>query len=245
MITYYLSDASTGGSATPSLMRRVNYGDERLIGVGIDNVQLTWDLVDGATNPSNVETPVSPNTPHQVRKANLHMAARDHRPTVESSAHVGPDDAGQPALTRIRGPLPVRQHMSRPAARHLGSERGVALVAALLLLILMSAMLAGFMTLVVSDSRLRAGDRSRTQAFYAAHAGLEKLTADLGNLFVTDFSPEAADLIDLQNDAAGDRELRVHCDRTASATPWDSRPAADGNPLICRLGISNPVRIKG
>ena len=72
MITYYL-DAS---GSLPSLMRKVNYGTERKIAVGIENFQLTWDLVDGVTNPSNVDEPTPPNEPGQIRKANLHMSAR-------------------------------------------------------------------------------------------------------------------------------------------------------------------------
>ena len=69
-----------------------------------------------------------------------------------------------------------------------------------MLLFLTSSLLAVFLVGVVADSRLRAVDKWRTQSFYAAHAALEKLTADLGNLFATDFSPEAADLIKLQDE---------------------------------------------
>lgn len=72
MITYYLTDVS----GVQSLMRKVNYGQERKLAVGIENFQLTWDLVDGVTNPSNVDEPTAPNEPGQIRKANLHMAAR-------------------------------------------------------------------------------------------------------------------------------------------------------------------------
>ena len=45
-------------------------------------------------------------------------------------------------------------------------------------------------------------DRDQTQVYAAAHAGLEKLTADLASLFVTDFSPTSDDLDEL---TAGDR----------------------------------------
>ena len=71
----------------------------------------------------------------------------------------------------------------------LKSERGVALVIVMLLLALASAILAGFLVTASGDTRLRSVDRQRTQAMYAAHAGLEKLTADLGDLFLGDFSP--------------------------------------------------------
>jgi hypothetical protein len=57
---------------------------------------------------------------------------------------------------------------------------------------LMSALLIGFTTVVMSDQRYRFIDRDRGQAFYAASAGVEKLTADLGNLFFANVAPNAA-----------------------------------------------------
>src|SRR5262249_35112170 len=44
-------------------------------------------------------------------------------------------------------------------------------------------------------------DRDRTRAFYAANAGLEKLTADLGTLFATNYAPTAAMLTALEGAA--------------------------------------------
>jgi len=70
----------------------------------------------------------------------------------------------------------------------------VALLSVLLLLVLSSAMLAGFTKLIVGDQRLRGFDRTSTQAFYGAHGALERLTADLGNLFVTDYAPDGDDI---------------------------------------------------
>jgi hypothetical protein len=79
-------------------------------------------------------------------------------------------------------------------------ERGMALITGIMLLLLVSSLLAGFLTVVTADSRLRGVDKSRTQSFYAAYAGLEKLTADLGNLFLTDFSPEPDEITHLQDE---------------------------------------------
>ena len=81
MITYYLDSSGS----VPSLMRKVNYGTERKLAIGIENFQLTWDLVDGVTNPSNVDEPVPPNEPGQIRKANLHMSARSQDKTGSGS----------------------------------------------------------------------------------------------------------------------------------------------------------------
>ena len=74
--------------------------------------------------------------------------------------------------------------------RH-SNERGIAMITTLLVLMLMSALLVGFTTVVMSDQRYRFIDRDRGQAFYAASAGVEKLTADLGNLFLENVAPTA------------------------------------------------------
>jgi hypothetical protein len=67
----------------------------------------------------------------------------------------------------------------------------------MLLLTLSMAMLGGFMTMVVTDQKLRAGDQDSTRAFYGAHGALERLTADLGNLFLSDFAPDSDQLDEL------------------------------------------------
>jgi prepilin-type N-terminal cleavage/methylation domain-containing protein len=93
MITYYLDN--TLDPTTPRLMRHMNWGDPnaavnqrgRTVAFAIDNLQFTYDMVDGVTNPSNVRMVAadlttagacSPNpcSPNQMRKVNLYMAAR-------------------------------------------------------------------------------------------------------------------------------------------------------------------------
>jgi len=71
-------------------------------------------------------------------------------------------------------------------------EQGIAMITVMLILMLMSALLVGFTTVVMSDQRYRFIDRDRGQAFYAASAGIEKLTADIGNLFNEYVAPTAA-----------------------------------------------------
>jgi Tfp pilus assembly protein PilX len=78
--------------------------------------------------------------------------------------------------------------------RHLRSERGMALITTLLVMMLMSALLVGFTAVVMSDQRYRFIDRDRNQAFYAASAGIEKMTADLGNLFLASVAPTATQI---------------------------------------------------
>lgn len=74
MVTYYLDSTSVAGQAR--LMRREGFQTERLVGMGIENLQLTFDIVDGTTNPTNQVDAVAPNSPSQIRKVNLFLASR-------------------------------------------------------------------------------------------------------------------------------------------------------------------------
>ena len=87
------------------------------------------------------------------------------------------------------------------------NESGIAMITTLLVLMLMSALLVGFTTVVMSDQRYRFIDRDRSQAFYAASAGIEKLTADLGNLFLENVAPTTAQVTALT--AAGQPCRRI------------------------------------
>lgn len=81
---------------------------------------------------------------------------------------------------------------SRRLAGSLGSDAGAALVTTMMIIVLMAGLTAGMTAIVMSDTKVRAMDNTRTQAFYTAHAGLEKLTADLGDLFSSNFAPTTA-----------------------------------------------------
>lgn len=85
MITYYL-DAVTV-PAQPRLVRATNFRTAQIVAGNIDNLQLSYDVVDGVTNPVNQKTPVSPNTPQQIRGVNLFLMARGtpvQRPTGQT-----------------------------------------------------------------------------------------------------------------------------------------------------------------
>ncbi|MGE3276497.1 MAG: hypothetical protein AB7O67_15395 [Vicinamibacterales bacterium] len=147
--------------------------------------------------------------------------------------------------------------MTRPHGR-LADDRGVALVTVMLLLLLTTSILTGFLVVVSTDVKLRGVDRSRTQAFYAAHAGLEKLTADLGDLFAVDFSPELEDvetiegeppaLTNVSFDAADGLGYKVQFtadadgNPTATAGTVKSGPYADFKALITDYTLTTTAR---
>src|SRR6185295_13174586 len=69
------------------------------------------------------------------------------------------------------------------------SERGVALVTVLIITMLVSALLVGVTALAMKQQQTRFQDHDRTDTFYAAQAGVEKLTNDLGRLFAVNYAP--------------------------------------------------------
>ena len=76
-----------------------------------------------------------------------------------------------------------------------GGESGMALVVTILIMVLMSALLIGFFATVVADQQASGVNRDQTQAYAAAHAGLERLTAGLGAMFTGgNYSPTAAQI---------------------------------------------------
>jgi hypothetical protein len=81
--------------------------------------------------------------------------------------------------------------MQQPAPRP-QSEAGIALIAVLLALVLLSGIMVGMFAAVTTANESNAIDRDQSQTYAAAHAGLEKLTADLAQLFSFDASPNAA-----------------------------------------------------
>jgi prepilin-type N-terminal cleavage/methylation domain-containing protein len=74
LITYYLD--TTTDPEMPRLIRRVNNRRGEPVALVLENLQLSYDLVDGVNNPTNVKTPIAPNSPNQIRKVNLLLSGR-------------------------------------------------------------------------------------------------------------------------------------------------------------------------
>ena len=73
-------------------------------------------------------------------------------------------------------------------------DRGMALMLVLMIMMLLSALMIGFMTSIMADSRSGGTDRDETQSYAVAHAGMEKLTSDLAALFLHDYSPNGTQI---------------------------------------------------
>jgi len=119
------------------------------------------------------------------------------------------------------------------------SDRGIALVAVLLMLMLATAMVAGFASIIVSEHRLQNVERQRSDAFYAAHGGIEKLTSDVGTLFSTTYQPTASQITAL---AAGTPSLEgITFPTTSEGVGYGVTftPDAHGNPSSSSRSITS------
>ena len=125
-------------------------------------------------------------------------------------------------------------------------ESGMALLTVLLVMVLVSGLAVGMFAAVTMEQRSHAIDRDQTQVYAAAHAGLEKLTADLGALFLRDFSPDKNQL----NALTGSTRLPVipGFEYTAPggsagsgyAISWTGSPTADPVPLADTMITAGP-----
>jgi hypothetical protein len=105
MISYYIDTVTTPGRTR--LTRRMNAGHHQtfdntlgtVVAFDVENLQITYDIADGATNPSNVRFTAadiagtgacSPNpcTPIQIRKINLALTGRAN--TITGDAKTAP-----------------------------------------------------------------------------------------------------------------------------------------------------------
>src|SRR5213080_5095015 len=79
------------------------------------------------------------------------------------------------------------------------AERGAALSTALIVMSLLAAISMTVLAVVTHESRIAGSDLQRTQTFYAAAAGVEKMTSDFSNLFARTSKPSTYDLDNISN----------------------------------------------
>ena len=86
----------------------------------------------------------------------------------------------------------------RAAKKQLRGESGIALLTTILLMLLMSSLLVGFVLLITAGQKISGVNNDYSRAFYGAEAGMEKMTADIGSLFEQNYSPTGAQINTLQ-----------------------------------------------
>jgi prepilin-type N-terminal cleavage/methylation domain-containing protein len=74
MISYYLDNTSS--PPWVRLVRAVNFESASPVGETLENLQFSYNFVDGITNPSNQNTVPAGNSESQIRSVNVYLAAR-------------------------------------------------------------------------------------------------------------------------------------------------------------------------
>ena len=98
MTSYYL-DASVVNR--PRLMRRANLRPDRPIGIGIEDLQLMYDLVDGGVNPVNQRFMPPLHTPAQIRKATVFVAGRSRTAWTQTRQYLRTSLSAQVSLRSL------------------------------------------------------------------------------------------------------------------------------------------------
>ena len=117
------------------------------------------------------------------------------------------------------------------------SEAGVALVTTLLLLVLMSSLMVGFFLLINSGQKVSGANGDYSRAFYAAQAGMEKLTADLGTLFDNTYAPSAAELAVVKYGVPTLPNIQYLKEDGTSGYQLDYPTDVNGNPLASNTQV--------
>lgn len=137
-------------------------------------------------------------------------------------------------------------------------EKGVALITALLVLVLISAIAVGLSWMVMTDLRLGGNNQTRESAYYGAEAGMEKLTADVGTSFITNGSLSSTSITNIMKapptipliqflDSGGNSTYQILCGTAvcSSSNPPSSNysnilppsPYSGMSALITTLGL--------
>ena len=134
------------------------------------------------------------------------------------------------------------------------NERGMAVLSAVLVLVLMAGVATALTALVATDARVRRLDASRTEAFYAAHAGLEQMTSNLGDLFSVNVAPTGAQINALTNtppalpgvqwvSATGTSGYTIAFPVDAAGNPAFSVTTVMAGPFQGLVGLATPYRM--
>ena len=80
MVTYYLDAVTVPGR--PQLIRQVNFNPPQVVGQVIEGLQISYDVVNAVATapPNNARNIIAPDSPSQIRKVNLYLAARGENP---------------------------------------------------------------------------------------------------------------------------------------------------------------------
>ncbi len=122
------------------------------------------------------------------------------------------------------------------------NETGVALITVLLILFMVSALVVGMSWMVMSDQRLGGNNQNREIAFYGAEAGMETMTADMGNIFAQSGAITAANLVTITSPAFQPAIPGVTYQNALGASTY--RIGCPDPTVICAAPISQNATIR-
>src|SRR6202041_807432 len=138
----------------------------------------------------------------------------------------------------------LRIHTAQPNQRRFAvrvqREKGVALITALLILLLVSAIVVGMSWMVMTDQRLGGNNQSRESAFYGAEAGMEQLTSDVGTTFSTNGKLTPTDIATITSTPPVIPGIQFVNGSGTSSYQITFVPDAFGNPLASNSTILPP-----
>ena len=110
MITYYLDNVTS--PPYTRLIRQVNMNPPTPVGETLENLQFTYNYVDGVNNPSNQPSVPAGNSEANIRSVNVYLGARSSQSVRQGNTyHLCPkqfDDTGQLAQSGLRQSLQIR-----------------------------------------------------------------------------------------------------------------------------------------
>jgi Tfp pilus assembly protein PilX len=119
-------------------------------------------------------------------------------------------------------------------------SKGFTLITTLLLLFLLSGLAIGMLMMVNTEVKVGTQDVQNNVTFHAAEGAMEKMTADIANLFTTDLSPNPQDIANLST-APGPPVLTGITFPAGgyTLTPVTNPPGCTGVPPACKM-VENP-----
>jgi prepilin-type N-terminal cleavage/methylation domain-containing protein len=86
MVSYYLDNVSSPPFVR--LIRQINMNPPAPVGETLENLQFTYNFVDGVTNPSNQSTVPAGNSEAQIRSVNVYLGARSNYQVQKGNGHL-------------------------------------------------------------------------------------------------------------------------------------------------------------
>jgi len=99
LVSYYLD--MTTDPTLPRLIRRINNRAGQVVALVLEDMQMSYDLVDGVTNPTNVKSPTAPNSNNQIRKANVLLSGRSDTKVRNTNDYLHRDLSTQISLRSL------------------------------------------------------------------------------------------------------------------------------------------------